>query len=425
MDGVVLLVDDKIDKIDVENDQIRREPENELFETLRMKYPVLGIKNLELAKVALNSVGSFSAVILDWIFEDSNDLLLENEEAEAIKGVQLPKRDSEKTLKFLEENDFYSLVYIYSNESVEEQYGDALREKFPGRIIFRRKGELDRPAEQIAEAIEDWKAQNQSLSIPLTWSASINKSMQQIFKDLSDADRNWLREVYESAKADQGHPELFVVEIFQSLLAENLVQAEDLLTAIREFAAEPPAVDEAEQKEKAVASLFNRIFYTKLHPYAPLMTGDIIQTGKKQFGIIVSPECDIGKLCDSGGSFDVLKFSADSFDKYLKRTHSYEKAQYASKSQDKLDKIARDFNQNQEKLHILPSFPLDDEFKTSVVIDFSAGISRMPYKKIAKLRRTHKLNTIFLQQLRQRFLAFSGRIGVPTLPTAARLFNLK
>jgi hypothetical protein len=432
MDGVILFVDDKIDEYWVEEGEIKRAPENALFEALRKNYPVLGVKDLDLAKKAINSIGSFNAIILDWIFDDRDSLLKPGESAENIKGVKPPDDGGVRTLRFLEENDFYSLVYIYSNEDVKLRHGALLQEKFPNRIKFEKKG-LENPVEQIIKDITEWKEKNLNLSIPLSWSSSINRSTQNIFKDLAEADPNWLKEIYKSAESDGVSPELFVIQIFQGLLSENLVQTKELLDAIKQYSEmEVEAIKAGEPKEKSIAKLFRRLFYSKLNPDAPIMTGDICQIGEDTFGIIMSPECDIRGICATPSrKFDLLIFKKDSFDAYLTRQQSYSKERFEilvagnREERKKLENLQKLFNQNDSKFHILPSFPLDDDYNRSIVINFSTDYKKLSHRVVHKTSRKYKINSPFLEQLRQRYLSYVGRVGVPTLPPGLRDYNLK
>src|ERR1041385_8721783 len=148
MDGVILFVDDKVHECCVENSVLKRTPENELFESLRKDYPVLGVKDLDLAERAVKSIGSFSAIILDWVFDDRQELLKSGEDSEEIKYIRPGAVKAYRTLQFLEKNDFYSLVYIYSNEPIEEKYGERLRGKYGKRIQFQKKP-LEHPTEGI------------------------------------------------------------------------------------------------------------------------------------------------------------------------------------------------------------------------------------------------------------------------------------
>jgi hypothetical protein len=392
-----------------------------LFESLRKDYPVLGVHTLDLAERAIKSIGSFSAVILDWVFDDKEKL---GEGADP-EDVRFVRGDENRTLKFLEDNDFYSLVYVYSTEDVEEQFGQRLRDRFGDRIRFQKKPLA--PATEIVRTLNEWRDQNQNLSIPLAWTSTINLAIQQIFKELADADDNWVKELGLSAQLDGVSGELFVIEILQFLLTEMLVQNQSLLSSIGGYLNSEKG-DEAAPKEESVARLFKRLLYTKLDEKASIMTGDICALGDDKFGIIITPECDIsdvtsGKIPD----FELLVFLKDSFDVFLALgiNDQYKRSAFGTAKDKQKDKLRKIFNQNDPKYHVLPSFPIDDNsFNLSVAIDFSKGAERYSLEKIKDSRR-YKLNSPFIQQVRQRYISHLGRVGVPSLPTSLRDFNLR
>jgi hypothetical protein len=436
MDGVILFVDDKVHHCFLDGDDFKRSPENELFESLRKDYPVLGVNNLDLAERAIKSIGSFSAIILDWAFDDK-EALVAGADADDVKFV---RAGEDRTLRFLEDNEFYSLVYIYSTEDVEAQFGAQLTEKFGGRIRFQKKP-LENPAGEIARTINNWGEQNQNLSIPLAWTATINQAIQRVFNELASADPNWLRDLAESAKEDAVNEDLFIIEILQSLLTENVVQNAQLRQSITSYLESEAAGNVAPTNEESIAKLFNRLFYTRIVDAAPIMTGDICQISDQKFGIIISPECDIRRiLAKESNSFEVLVFEKDGFkshiakkrailDDYTEQNFKRERfdawEQGNASQKEKLVELRKIFNQNEQRFHILPSFPILDSLNQSVVIEFSLGRELHTSQHMKEYKREYKLNSPFLQQLRQRYLAYLGRIGVPGLPTSLRNFNLK
>lgn len=434
MEGVILFVDDKVNDYTVVENEIKRTLENALFEELRKDYPVLGVKSLDLAEEAIKSIGSFSAIILDWVFDNKELLLRPGEDENIIGGVKL-SREGLDTLDFLKNNEFYSLVYIFSDENVKEDHGKELTKKYRKRIKFRKKGNSKHEAKKIAKDIIKWKEQNQNLSIPNIWTKTINQSVQKIFLELAGADENWIRELGKTAKDDGVSGEVFIIEILQTLLAESLVQDPTLITAIKEQV-DSEALDEQVSLHadvRSVARLFRRIFYTKLDQDAPVMTGDICKITRNRYGIIVTPECDIKDVIkDKTKTFEVLMFSRNSFDLFLSlpinygySRDSYEQWSGTNNGKDKLKKLGSRFNNGESTYHIMPSFPFNEtDLGQSVAIDLSVGCERFSHDAV-KSKRSYKLNAPFIQQLRQRYISHLGRVGTPSLPLSLRSLNLK
>jgi hypothetical protein len=434
MDGVILFVDDNLDEYTIKENGVERTLENELFEELRKEYPVLGVRNLDLAEEAIKSIGSFSAIILDWVFDKKDLLLKSGEDAAVLGGIKL-SREGLDTLEFLKHNEFYSLVYIFSNENVKDLYGAELQKKYRKRIKFRKKGESKNQAKRIAQDIIKWRDQNENLAIPNVWTKTINQSVQKILLELSDADRNWIRELANTAKEDGVSGEIFIIEILQNLLAESLIQDPALIASIKEHV----GLNEGGQQaivavdEKSVAKLFRRIFYTKLDKDAPVMTGDVCKLSRKKFGIIITPECDIHDVVqDPSKTFELLTFARDSFEWFmaLQMNYQYARNKYeewmgTNNGKEKLKKLRARFNNGESTYHILPSFPFSDTaLNQSAAIDLSEGRERFSYLAI-KDKRTYKLNSPFIQQLRQRYISHLGRVGTPSLPTSVRNLNLR
>ncbi len=422
MDGVILFADDKIHT---------RSHENKLFNALKAELPVVGVHSRELAKKAVSSIGTFSAIIFDWQFEEENedfdDIYAELGEL----GILKPSSKIDQTFDFLIKNDFYSLVYIYSDRNIEqEQYGNKLKDLYGERIKFSLKTNISktkREKNRILRDIEHWKNKNAHLSIPLLWSSSINRHTQKIFKELSSTDKNWIKYIYDAAKSDGVSPELFVLDIFQYLLGEKIIEDKELVSAIRDYASKGI---QGNENPESVARLFQKLFYTKISNDSPFMTGDICKIDETTFGIVTSPECDIREIKEINGQFDFLIFKLTDFDEYLKNTYTYEKVNFEAvnsndKGKKRLGVISGLFNNGVLKKHFLPSLPIHNTTNKSILIDFSKDSRKINCQEAINYERNYKLNSPFIQQLRQRYIAYFGRVGVPALPEIVRLHNLK
>jgi len=434
MDGVILFVDDKLDEYKINQDGIERTLENELFEELRKQYPVLGVRNLDLAEQAIKSIGSFSAIILDWVFDNKELLLRSGEDPAVLEGLRLSREGSD-TLEFLRHNEFYSLIYVFSNENVKDLYGAELQKKYRTRIKFRKKGDSKNQAKRIAKEIIKWKDKNRNLAIPNVWTKTINQAVQKILLELSNADSNWIKELAQTASKDGVSGEVFIIQILQDLLAESLIQDSDLIASIKQHVGSDQDDQQASvaTDEKSVARLFRRIFYTKLDTDAPIMTGDICKLSRKKFGIIITPECDVKDIVkDPSNKFELLTFDKDSFETFLSLEINYQYARGSyqewtgtNKGRVKLERLRTRFNNGESTYHVLPCFPFNDTtLNQSVAIDLSSGPERFTYQAI-KHKRTYKLNSPFIQQLRQRYISHLGRVGTPSLPLSVRNLNLK
>ncbi|MDO1500570.1 hypothetical protein Q2T40_10555 [Winogradskyella maritima] len=430
MAGVILYADDHI--------YSDNRPENFLYNELRKDLPVLGIENLKFVEESTKSIGAFKAVILDWQF--GNDEPEESfEDIEKEIGIPNPITQGSvkenETFTFLNENDFYSLIYIFSQEHVENSpQGEALKEKFGDRIRFKIKdadftsANISIIKTQILKEINDWETQNRNLSAPIKWSEAINIAIQKVFKELSSASDNWLKHIYASADGDGVDPELFVIELMQLLLAENLLQDRQLIKTIRDEGNSETDYELADKSDydKSISRLFSILSYSNLTSDAPLMTGDVCVIDQETFGIIITPECDIRIIKNKPNyEFELLTFKKGAFQNRVRSFFSKSEPTYEDLESNKQDTLRKYFNQNEPRLHFLPCLPITDGFNTTMVIDFRLSAKRITSSTVNKLERPFKINSPFIQQVRQRYLSYIGRVGVPALPNNVKDWNLK
>jgi len=390
MEGVILFADDAV---------FSNSFENKLFKKLSkvLDYPVLPIDNLTDLQKTTTAVSTFRALLLDWEFI---------EELEGVKSKDTP-------LNILLSNDFYSLIFIYSQIDIGEEPKEKLKAKFGEKIDFlpkvKEQEQIDSETEKISIELKKFEDSNKHLEVPFLWSQTINKSAQDIFRELELADPNWIKEIYNTAKKDGAEPRLEVIEVFQYLLSEQIIQNKDLLSAI-EGLVDTKEGDEVEQNEQSLAKLYQRIYYTKLIEDAPLNTGDIFILGEDVYGILITPECDLNKKKD--GAMEFLQFKKSVSKSFIDK----------KKKKNELSI----FNNGVQNRHLLPSFPfVKAEYNRSALIKFENAFVVIDKDGYNEKRSKYKLNSPYIFQLRQRYLAYVGRVGVPAIPESLRNFNLK
>ncbi|HTN68965.1 MAG TPA: hypothetical protein VLZ33_05835 [Dysgonamonadaceae bacterium] len=411
MDGVILFADDHI----FENGRI----ENKLFQKFNNEssYSVLPINNLTTLEKTVVSISTYKAIILDWNFKRIAD-------KDDIDGIHLPDDDP---YEFLRSQRLYSLVYVYSQDEIGQQIQDELQKLYPNKIFFNKKGDIeesDKEYAKILKSIQDFEADNKHLNVPFVWSQSINKSAQNIFSELEQADPNWLKEIYTTAQNDGAEPNTEVIEMFNYLLSESIIQDSQLLKAIDKNASAEEV--NVEDKEESLAKLYNRIYYTKLQAGAPLMTGDIFQFSHDEYAILFTPECDVNAKKEKALEF--LIFNRKQFSDFLENKKKYKKEDFEQikDKEGKLRDLTKEFNNGIMNHHILPSFPFElNKHNDSALIDFESAFIVKAKVDFEEKRSDYKLNSPYIYQLRQRYLAYIGRVGVPAIPQSLRLYNLK
>lgn len=393
MEGVIIYADDDIFK--------DKEFVNLLFHKFNSdgSFPIIPIDNIAVLEKAVSSISTYNAIILDWNFKRQLDK--EDEDA----GVKV---SYDNPYDFLKNNNIYSLVYIYSQGTISPEIVADLKVRYPNKIFFETKEatDVDKEFTKISDGILSFQQSNTHLKTPYIWSKAINKSAQKIFSELEEADPNWIKEIYTNAQHDGGEPNGEVIGVFQNLLAESIIQDENLITALTEASQLPDIA--VTEKEKSLAKLYNRIYYTKLLENAPIITGDVFKFSEDEFAILITPECDISSKKDK-----ILEF--------LKFTITDSKTFISKKKKD--DGI---FNNGTQSRHILPSFPfVEGDYASSAFIDFETAFIVKEKSDFENKRFSYKLNSPYIFQLRQRYIAYSGRVGVPAIPKSLREYNLQ
>lgn len=408
MNGVVIFADNRI---------FTKGKENELFKLFLndSDFSVLPIDSLECLESTIKSASTFRACIIDWDFEN-NDI-----KDEDFVGVELPQRTP---MSILTELTLYTLVYVYSEKEIPETEKKDLQSKYGNKIQFKIKQEdVDSEYNDIINDIRKFEANNGYMNIPFIWSQSINQSVQTIFSELEDANSYWIKEIRDTATKDGGDATSEVIDVFNSLLNEDLIQNKALRSLLDSF-----ECNNVERKEENSAKLYRRIYYSYIVDGNPIMTGDIFKFDDDNYGILITPECELADKDkeQKKNYYDFLMISKPS------------SLEYQEKKKKKFPKDAVNakaiFNNGILSQHVLISFPFEEETYNQIgVIDFNTAFRTLPKKEkkedkstsIVEYRSKYKLNAPYIHQLRQRFVSYFGKYGVPAIPDSLRVYNLK
>lgn len=411
MEGVILFADDNIFDDGFEN---------ELFKKFNLsdEFSVLPINNLTSLENTIPSISTFRALIVDWNFKRP---IIEGEEA-----LKLP---DENPLELLLNSKLFSLIYVYSQEDISGENKNQLLTLYPGRIFFEKKDKvvenIDKEFEKIANGIKKFESENSHLEVPFVWSQVINSCSQHIFTEFENADKFWIKELYYSSvrKCDSNglpilvemEPTVEVINLFQNILSERLIQDNLLKQSIQEYSHKHHSQN---SEPLELAKLYTKLYYTPTPITDTIMTGDIYKFDEDCFGILISPECDISRLVKKNEYLEFLCFSVNSFDKINDFCQDKDLAK-------KEEKIIRSYNQENPAIHLLPIFEFSSGNRKTALIDFRFNLKLIKGKYLDdnKQNRKVKLNTPYIQQLRQRYLSYIGRVGVPAIPNSLRFTN--
>ena len=70
---------------------------------------------------------------------------------------------------------------------------------------------------------------------------------------------------------------------------ESLIQNKNLREALDAYDCDEIGVEEN------TAKLYRRIYYSQIMENAPIMTGDIFKFNEDNYGILITPECEVHK----------------------------------------------------------------------------------------------------------------------------------
>ncbi len=407
MNGVVLFADNRI---------FCQGKENELFNLFlsNPEFSVLPIDSLGCLESVIKSASTFRACIIDWDFEN-NEV-----KDEDFAGLDLPQRTP---MSLLMENPLYTLVYVYSEKEIPENEKAYLQNKYGNKIQFKTKSE-DAKSEYkiILNDIQVFEANNTHMVIPFMWSQSINQSAQRIFSELESANAFWIKEIKKTALADGGDATSEVIDVFNNLLNEDLIQNRTLRNLLDAF-----DCNDENRQEDNTARLYRRIYYSKIVDGTPIMTGDIFKFDEDTYGILITPECEIADKNKEKEKeyYDFLIISKKASLKYQE-----DKQKKFSKDANGARNAKEIFNNGVISRHVLISFPFEDGLCNQIgLVDFNTALRTMPKignnkTSIMNIRTNFKLNVPYIHQLRQRFVSYFGKYGVPAIPDSLRDYNL-
>lgn len=400
MTGVILFADNKV----FESNSF----ENLLFVKLAAEntltvLPICSLPDLELT---IKTISTCRALILDWNFDRDN--ILDDD----LEGSVLPPLTPERLLSDM---NIYSLIYVYSQSDISEEIKVHLTKHYSNKIQFKIKknvDQIDDDVSQIKHDILEFEKNNKHMEIPFIWSQAINQSVQNIFFDLERLNPHWIEEVRETAKKDSGMPTSDVINIFHQMLDDSLVQNDGLRSALEDYKSCAEDLNNVN-----TARLYRRIYYSRMSLGAPITTGEIYKFSEDEYGILITPECDLNKVDKQQYEFLIISRSKS-------KGFQEERQKKYDKNQESEKKI---FNNGVISRHILISFPFNDEDVCDEIalIDFCNALSVYSKEECNQEKRTlNKLNSPYIHQLRQRYLAYLGRFGVPAIPESLRDYNL-
>ena len=156
-----------------------------------------------------------------------------------------------------------------------------------------------------------------------------------------------------------------MINLFQNLLAEKLIQDSELRNSIEKYSKENFT---NKPDDNSLRKLYQRLYYTPTLETDVIMTGDVYALDDSNYGIIISPECDMNTLVSKNKEVELLCFSKSDFNNA---------SSLLQIKKEDVEKIQRAYNQEHPRFHILPVFPVDKNTLVTAFIDFRFSLQHL------------------------------------------------
>ena len=341
------------------------------------------------AHALLSSGVAFDLVVLDWHLEAEDSMLA---------GLVLQDISEYCLAPVAVWTNFYDKA---KKEVEEETY------EFPEEMIFAWQKSTG--AEGLRDAVVGWLNSNPQARLALLWSRGVRLSLSHPIRELLRLQQGELGSLarYLRSKGFDS-PALAGVELLrllQSLLARQLLGDSQLAQRILTIL-EPALNSQGEMTPERFGGFLAAEMYAIPAGVSKIRTGDVIDVGDEQrpFVTVLTPACDL--------------VHANPETDYVLLARAVECRQvFARFNSDTRKDIV---SQKKGRYHFLPFVPLAND-KVHLIVDFQdvqAPLLSQANERITEGAWTvvATLESPYRENLVQRYVSLTGRIGLPDLP---------
>ena len=280
--GIVVVIDDEIDKSDTNINKIVKQLDDN-------NYPILKYKELD--KIDTAKLGYISFLLLDW---DLRESLID--ESDKISGVKITGTRDEyivENIEFIREiiASTFCPIFIFSNQDVNSIETKLVQEKIihdnkPSRIFIKSKRDVENSGQLFAE-IEAWLKSTPSMYVLKKWEIEYQNAINIFFNDFQNFSPFWPLILWECFKKDDVDPSLELAELLTRNLHNRISSFQfcEEVFAKRDF--EP-------KKEEIRAVLEGERFLDKSRlRIDDIGTGDLFKMSETDYLINIRPQCDL------------------------------------------------------------------------------------------------------------------------------------
>jgi hypothetical protein len=380
--GVVVVIDDEIDKQGANIERI-------ISQLNEKRYPVLKSKRLD--EIDVTKLGNIAFLLLDW--DLGGNLLDDNEIINGVNLSGLRNKYIVENIEFIREFLKYAFcpIFIFSNHDVNKIKNalieeNIINENSPSCIFIKSKHDIENRGILFAE-IESWLKSTPSMYVLKKWEIEHQKAIVTFFNDFQKFSPFWPLILWDCFKKDDANPSLEISE----LLTRNLHNRMQPFQFCEEILINK---DIRPKKEEIRAVLEGERFLPISRLNAnDVWTGDLFKINNSYY-LNIRPQCDLQR-CD-----DVIIYCV--------------KGTVITKKKEKENYLPA-FGQFKERIdmEIIP-FINKGKILSFCFKDFSV-------KKFndIKANRIGRLLPPYITRIQQRFALYLQRQGLPRIPVEA------
>lgn len=363
---------------------------NQLIEQLvAANLPILPYTSVALARRHLSRINSANFVVLDWLFTNRNGA-----PSEVQIGAEIETSSEDDVISFIKEIREVCLAPIFllsahDIKTIKEKLKSSGIETGDNRCVFvEDKTALCRNKGALISKIEEWIKGSPHVYLTKWWINEWLSKNAKILWELYATFPDWPRRFYHSFIEDGAEP----LSELRDTLTQLVSSAVDITTIQEDNLKQAPG-DTTEENLDALKRLYERLVYARNDIDSDLRPGDVFakkMNGKKIYYLNIRPECDTTKRGNDDPILYLLRGT--------KKKPSEIKDRYDPK---------RGIIDHQDEIILLQ---LDGN---SLVRFEKKELQLLRLSELANYGKVCRIVPPFITHIRQSFLSYLGRFGVP------------
>jgi len=381
--GVVVVIDDEIDKQDANINKI-------ISQLNEKRYPILKYKKID--EIDVTKLGNIAFLLLDW--DLAGNLIDVDDKINGVNISGLRKKYIVENLEFIREciNSAFCPIFIFSNHDVNNIKTALIEENIihdndPSRIFIKSKQDIENHG-QLFEEISVWLKKTPSMYVLKKLEIEYQKAVNIFFNDFQNFSPFWPHILWDCFKKDGVNQSFELAELLIRNLHNRIPQIKFCEEILEKMEIKP----KKEEIRKVLQG--ERFLPQEKLDIDDIGTGDLFKISNTEYLLNIRPQCDLLR------SDDVIV--------YCIKGNVVPK----EKENNNFNKKTGQFDETINKAII--TF-LDNDRR----IDFSfIEIISKKFNDV-KLQRIGRLLPPYITRIQQRFALYLQRQGLPRIPVEA------